>query len=559
MDMIHESDNAQELNVKFYPELFLQRRIWILDILRRENITRVLDVGCGEGQILGVLCQPAPWLTPPPSSILPPIKPSTSPDDIVPPSPIYNDDEVPTLHIREVHGLDISAEDLTFAVAAITPPQEEDEPAEGLGFRPFYRGVQRWEELLAKVWKGGLEVINEEFIDIECIVSTEVIEHLPEPIFSAFTPMLLGVYHPKFLLVTTPSYTFNARFTPPDAPRSARKGYPDPTGRTDRIFRHDDHKFEWTRDEFETWCNETAKEWGYDVEWSSIGRPLEYDPWGRDEELQGASFVATFRRRNDVDNEEREKKGRAKLGDLALNQEPHEALAIYNHVTSSVAKKPKPLSDIAALVKGKMEEFREAFMRVEEMWFEPSISRACGGWIELLVRAVEESSDLNMKRDVDGVVMKQSSMWSIELIGAVAFPTNPWTDTANTSVDYIPLDWTPGEGPHDSWDDSDAEGSTGIEGDVSAFTSDNDADEESDNETTTGIERSAWKELSDIQAKTRSQNNWASSGSDWAASDTSGWGEHDRDDTDIGWGNPAASSSSTAGWDGDESGDTTSY
>ena len=58
--------------------------------------------------------------------------------------------------------------------------------------------------------------------------------------------MLFGVYHPKFVLVTTPSYTSSARFT-----ASARLvGYPDPTGRTDRIFRHHDHKFEWTREEF---------------------------------------------------------------------------------------------------------------------------------------------------------------------------------------------------------------------------------------------------------------------------------------------------------------------
>lgn len=135
---------------------------------------QVLDVGCGEGQIIGVLCQPAPWLTPPPPSILPPIKPSTSPDDIVPPSPIYNDDEVPNLHIREIHGLDVSAADLAFAVSAIAPPNEEVEATLSPGYRPFYRGVQRWEELLAKVWKGGLEVVNEEFIDVECIVSTEV-------------------------------------------------------------------------------------------------------------------------------------------------------------------------------------------------------------------------------------------------------------------------------------------------------------------------------------------------------------------------------------------------
>lgn len=131
-----------------------------------------MDVGCGEGQLLGVLCQPAPYLLPPPQSILPPVEPST-PNDPIPPSPVYND-EIPNLHMKEVHGLDISSHDLVFAVEAITPPQEEPEPLESPGYRSYHTTVQRWEELVAKVWKGGLEMINEEFVDMECIVSTEV-------------------------------------------------------------------------------------------------------------------------------------------------------------------------------------------------------------------------------------------------------------------------------------------------------------------------------------------------------------------------------------------------
>lgn len=41
METIQEIDPYQELKVTFYPELFLQRRIWILNILREENITKV--------------------------------------------------------------------------------------------------------------------------------------------------------------------------------------------------------------------------------------------------------------------------------------------------------------------------------------------------------------------------------------------------------------------------------------------------------------------------------------------------------------------------------------
>ena len=74
--------------------------------------------------------------------------------------------------------------------------------------------------------------------------------------------MLLGVYHPRLLLITTPSYTFNDRFIAPDAPPGTRRGTPDPTGRTGRIFRHWDHKFEWTVEEFTEWCEEVAEDWG---------------------------------------------------------------------------------------------------------------------------------------------------------------------------------------------------------------------------------------------------------------------------------------------------------
>jgi hypothetical protein len=48
----HDGDLAEEIDldsdapspqVTFYPPLFLQRRIWILDILRRESIVDVCD------------------------------------------------------------------------------------------------------------------------------------------------------------------------------------------------------------------------------------------------------------------------------------------------------------------------------------------------------------------------------------------------------------------------------------------------------------------------------------------------------------------------------------
>lgn len=44
MEPIVEDDSSQELKVTFLPELHLQRRIWVLNILRKESVTRVCRI-----------------------------------------------------------------------------------------------------------------------------------------------------------------------------------------------------------------------------------------------------------------------------------------------------------------------------------------------------------------------------------------------------------------------------------------------------------------------------------------------------------------------------------
>lgn len=342
--------------------------------------------------------------------------------------------------------------------------------------------------------------------------------------------MLLGVYHPEFFLVTTPSYTFNARFTSPDAAKSIRQGYPDPTGRTDRIFRHSDHKFEWTREEFTMWCEETAKEWGYDVQQTSIGRALEQDLWDRDEELQGATSVAVFRRLGDMDNKERERKGRALIQSLGLDSAPHEAIAIHKHLPHATSMKPQSLEEIARKVKSKMEEYREGFMRVEELWFEQEIAVLCGGWIEMLVRAVEECPDLVLRNEVDGVKQGRNT-WSVELVGGIDDLLE--FGEGDRSLDLIPQDWTPGEGPYDSFDEL-----SGMEDDVSAGTSENDADNESEEETAGWASTGSGKQ----EGRQKQKGN-----SYWSEQARGCWAK-----TDSGWAIPHSAKTSTAGWDGDE-------
>jgi len=226
--------------------------------------------------------------------------------------------------------------------------------------------------------------------------------------------MLLGVYHPRHLLLTTPSYTFNARFTPPDV--TERCGYLDPTGRTNRIFRHHDHKFEWTVEEFKEWCEAAAEEWGYEVVVETIGRALEKDPWGREEECGGASQVAEFTRKEGKEFVEMRKAKSAAMVLKTAEGERHELLATHQHTAHASSERPlATLREISNAVIMKMEELEESLLRFEELWFEQEIAILCGGWIELLKNAVEDDERLMLRKENS----IKRDRWQVELIGGV--------------------------------------------------------------------------------------------------------------------------------------------
>ncbi|KAG2127628.1 uncharacterized protein EDB93DRAFT_1340943 [Suillus bovinus] len=142
--------------------------------------------------------------------------------------------------------LDISSDTLAYAIEDTFPAAANASYA-------------RWEPLEVN---GGLEIFNLAIINAGriCIVVTEDL-HLkrrtpPRSNSHSLRPHDLGRLPPS-LLVTTPSYGFNAHFSPPGLTNTAT-GFPDPTKRTDRVFRHHDHKFEWTVEEFQEWCRHRA-------------------------------------------------------------------------------------------------------------------------------------------------------------------------------------------------------------------------------------------------------------------------------------------------------------
>jgi 3' terminal RNA ribose 2'-O-methyltransferase Hen1 len=83
----------------------------------------------------------------------------------------------------------------------------------------------------------------------------EVIEHLDPPRLAAFERILFEFARPETIIITTPNAEYNVMWESL------------PAGK----FRHRDHRFEWTRVEFEIWAQSICDRFGYAVRFLPIG------------------------------------------------------------------------------------------------------------------------------------------------------------------------------------------------------------------------------------------------------------------------------------------------
>jgi len=83
----------------------------------------------------------------------------------------------------------------------------------------------------------------------------EVIEHFDAPRLAAFERMLFECARPGTVVVTTPNVEYNVKW---------------PTLPAGRL-RHRDHRFEWTRDQFQAWAGGIAQRFGYAVRFLPVG------------------------------------------------------------------------------------------------------------------------------------------------------------------------------------------------------------------------------------------------------------------------------------------------
>ena len=83
----------------------------------------------------------------------------------------------------------------------------------------------------------------------------EVIEHLDPPRLAAFERVVFHYAKPGTVVVTTPNIEYNVKF---------------PTLAAGHL-RHEDHRFEWTRLEFQAWANRVGTERKYAVRFLPVG------------------------------------------------------------------------------------------------------------------------------------------------------------------------------------------------------------------------------------------------------------------------------------------------
>jgi 3' terminal RNA ribose 2'-O-methyltransferase Hen1 len=106
-----------------------------------------------------------------------------------------------------------------------------------------------------KLLQGSLMYRDKRLAGFDGAAVVEVIEHLDEPRLAAFERVLFEFAKPITVVLTTPNSEYNVKFETL------------PAGQ----MRHKDHRFEWTRSQFQEWASNIASRFGYSVSFFPVG------------------------------------------------------------------------------------------------------------------------------------------------------------------------------------------------------------------------------------------------------------------------------------------------
>ncbi len=102
---------------------------------------------------------------------------------------------------------------------------------------------------------GALTYRDEMLAGFDAAAIVEVIEHLDPARLSAFERVVFEHARPRTVVLTTPNREYNVIWETL------------PAG----VMRHSDHRFEWSRAEFQGWANRVAEQFNYEVRFLPVG------------------------------------------------------------------------------------------------------------------------------------------------------------------------------------------------------------------------------------------------------------------------------------------------
>lgn len=107
--------------------------------------------------------------------------------------------------------------------------------------------------------QASLTYKDSRFSGFDCACVVEVIEHLDPQRIPAFERVVFEFAAPNTVIVTTPNKEYNTHYE----------------WLSEGNLRHNDHRFEWSREEFAAWTEHICETFGYTVERSEIGEANE--------------------------------------------------------------------------------------------------------------------------------------------------------------------------------------------------------------------------------------------------------------------------------------------
>ncbi|XP_077573510.1 small RNA 2'-O-methyltransferase isoform X1 [Stigmatopora nigra] len=127
-------------------------------------------------------------------------------------------------------------------------------------------------QLCLQLYQGSVTQKDDRMRGFDLITCIELIEHLPLNDLDQFSKVVFGYMAPQTVIISTPNSEFNPLF-------------PGMFG-----FRHTDHKFEWTRMEFQSWSQNVCSVFGYMAEFTGVGKP----PPGQEDHIGFCTQIGVF-------------------------------------------------------------------------------------------------------------------------------------------------------------------------------------------------------------------------------------------------------------------------